>query len=823
MAPRSRASNAIVPQPRLLILTEHPPPVPERPATGLALRHWNMARAWAARGAEVAWAFRSASAADPVPNPPAESPLSEVLALDGADELHAWLARNPIDALLLGYWELAADLPERIGAALALDYVAPRLLERQFEDRDRLADDVQRLLPLLARCDEVWVGNERQADLLVPLLLLAGHDCRQAAPVRVVPIAGTIVETDVDEPVGRATAGAPLRLLHGGRDWPWRQAGRWLEPLRNATGAAWHLVETAEQTGLNSLADYRAALSRADLVLELSDDNLERRYSQSFRMCDALCAGVPVLCNRFLPLAADIERAQAGWLVDAPDELPALLTAIAEDRDERARRAASAQALARARFDADRVYGELLDHVPDLARRARERSAVRPLLASTTPRAAGLRQALGDYLARWVHHRLRLPFHRFVSRRLAGRPRPKPGREAWVVVSRPDIFPTDHGAAVKIERTAWGLSFEVGEVLLLTDRRDRYWRYVRGQRSEHRFPFWLRLIGWPRLVGLLRLMARGLPYSNAFLYLPLVDRGLHARLMWLIARHPVAVVQGEFPAYAHPAVWAQRLFGTASLLVEHNVEYRRIADQVPELGEAARLYLKRIEVDLANSCDQVIAVSEPDRKQLIQAGVHGGKLAMIPHGVDLDAFRDAAPVDLRARCKIPPDHAVLVFHGIYSYPPNLDAVRELSGVLLPNLAEAGHPAHVVAIGPEAPDETLAGVTFTGPVTDLAGHLKGADLAVIPLRSGGGTRMKILDDFAAGVAVVSTAKGMEGIAVTPGRELIVADDPDAMARAVIDLLADPAHRAELAERARQWVADYDWRTIARRYVALFTRE
>jgi len=801
--------------PRILILTESPPPVPERPATGLALRHWNMAAAWATRGAEVRWAFQATPGKAAVAPPGDDSALVELAALDGPDELRSWIRRRSFDVLVLGYWELAADLPERIAAALVLDYVAPRLLERQFEDRDRLADDVQRLLPLLARCDEVWVGNQRQADLLVPLLLLAGHDCRLEAPVRVVPIAGIIDESGN----AAAPADAPLRLLHGGRDWPWRRSGRWLEPLGNATDAAWQLVETSEQAGLDSLADYRAALAGADLVLELCDDNLERRYSQSFRMCDALAAGVPVICNRFLPLADEIERHAAGWLVDSPDELPALLDRIAGQRKELARRAANARALARARFDADRVYGALFEHMPDLVRRRRERTALRPLLASSAPRANGLRAAVGDYLSRWVHHRLRLPLQRFLGRRLRGRPRPAPGKTAWVVVSRADIFPTDHGAAVKIERTAWGLSFEVDEVLLLTDRRDRYWRYVRGERHERRFPLWLRLIGPPRPLGLLRLMARGLPYSNAFLYLPLVDFGLRARLAWLIARHPVAVVQGEFPAYAHPAVWARKLFGTGSLMVEHNVEYRRIAEQVPELGEAARRYLKHIEVDLANSCDRVITVSEPDRVQLVRAGVQAGKLAMVPHGVDLDAFEHAGAVDLRARYGIASDHAVLAFHGIYSYPPNLDAVRELSTVLLPQLAAAGHPARVVAIGPDAPDESLAGVTFTGAVADLAGHLKGADLAVIPLRSGGGTRMKILDDFAAGVAVISTAKGMEGIAVTPGRELIVADDPDAMARAVIELLEHPERRRELAGRARQWVQDYDWRAIARRYVEL----
>ena len=92
-------------------------------------------------------------------------------------------------------------------------------------------------------------------------------------------------------------------------------------------------------------------------------------------------------------------------------------------------------------------------------------------------------------------------------------------------------------------------------------------------------------------------------------------------------------------------------------------------------------------------------------------------------------------------------------------------------------------ARVLAIGPEPPDETLPGVTFTGPVDDLPERIKGADLAVVPLRKGGGTRMKILDYFAAGVPVISTAKGMEGLPLQPGLHLRAVENPDDIAEAI----------------------------------------
>ncbi|MGB0514832.1 MAG: glycosyltransferase, partial [Wenzhouxiangellaceae bacterium] len=459
-------------------------------------------------------------------------------------------------------------------------------------------------------------------------------------------------------------------------------------------------------------------------------------------------------------------------------ELRRLLTRLASTPDELRRRGEQALTLARREFDADRIYGDLADRLRTLARRSHDRATRRPLVGAATSgsaaasRGSAWKQALKETAVEAMHHRLRLPVDHWLRRRLRQRPQPVPNHCAWVITSRRDLFPTNHGAAVKIERTAWGLSFQVETVVLLTDRRDGYWIYRRGEREWRSFPVWMRIWGWPRAVNRARLIMRGLPASQTSLYLPLVDRGMHLRLMWLLSRYPVEVVSGEFPACAHPAVWARRLFGTKSVMVEHNVEFQRIADQCPELDEAARLWLKRVEVDLANACDQVITVSDRDRELLADAGVREGLIHTIPHGVDLTKFRDAAAFDWRTELGLTPEVVLLVYHGIYSYPPNLEAVEELSNRVLPALAQRGLKAQVLAIGPEPPNESLPGVTFTGPVDDLAARIKGADLAVMPLRKGGGTRMKILDYFAAGVPVISTAKGMEGLPIEPGRHLRV---------------------------------------------------
>ena len=251
-------------------------------------------------------------------------------------ELEAYdseLGQRP-QIVVLGFWELADWLPTDPSCPVVLDHVAPRLLERQFEDRERLSSDASALLGVLARCDEVWVGNARQRDLMTGWLLLAGHDCRFESPARIVPIAG---DPFVD-PAASDRGDGPLRLFHGGRDWPWRDASDWLQALRDADGP-WRLDDGSEAAGLSGHPEYIERLRAADIALELSDDNVERRFSQSFRMTDALCNGVPVICNRFLPLADAVVEHEAGWMVDAPAE-PAAYAQQEEVLDEIAGEAA---------------------------------------------------------------------------------------------------------------------------------------------------------------------------------------------------------------------------------------------------------------------------------------------------------------------------------------------------------------------------------------------------------------------------------------------------------------------------------------------------
>ncbi|MEU8348739.1 glycosyltransferase family 4 protein [Streptomyces sp. NPDC048845] len=145
----------------------------------------------------------------------------------------------------------------------------------------------------------------------------------------------------------------------------------------------------------------------------------------------------------------------------------------------------------------------------------------------------------------------------------------------------------------------------------------------------------------------------------------------------------------------------------------------------------------------------------------------------------------------------------MLFQGSFDWAPNADAARRLTGEILPLVRERVPDARVVLAGAATPDvAALAGphVEVTGAVPSMTPCLRAADLVVVPLRVGSGTRIKILEAFAYGVPVVSTTVGAEGLDVTAGEHLAVADTADGLARHCADLLTDPARREALATAA-----------------------
>lgn len=260
---------------------------------------------------------------------------------------------------------------------------------------------------------------------------------------------------------------------------------------------------------------------------------------------------------------------------------------------------------------------------------------------------------------------------------------------------------------------------------------------------------------------------------------------------------------------------------TPVVLFEHNVEYQiwqRLAalEGRPWLRALFELEWRKLRAREADACrhaDLTIAVSEDDRRRLEQIAP-GIQATSIPTGVDTDYFVPDPAAERAAH---------LVFSGSMDWHPNEDAVLYFLDTILPRIrAEIPETTFtVVGRNPTARlrqhAERVGGVTVTGTVDDVRPFIAAGSVYVVPLRAGGGTRLKIFEALAMARPVVSTTVGAEGLGIGPGRHYAAADDPAAFAQSVVALLRDPARRRALGDAGRLLVETcYSWPTIARAF-------
>jgi glycosyltransferase involved in cell wall biosynthesis len=187
-------------------------------------------------------------------------------------------------------------------------------------------------------------------------------------------------------------------------------------------------------------------------------------------------------------------------------------------------------------------------------------------------------------------------------------------------------------------------------------------------------------------------------------------------------------------------------------------------------------------------------------------------ITVVPTGVDTKKYAVAPPASAT-----PPR---IVFTGSMDWEPNLDAVAYFCQDIFPRvLAESPSAVfQIVGRNPHPRVRQLASehVQVTGTVPSVAEYLRDATLVIVPLRIGGGTRLKIFEAMAMGKAVISTSIGAEGLDVQSGRDLILADDPTAFTEAILSLLRDAALRQKYEQAAARLAAQYDWSNIVQRF-------
>ncbi len=255
------------------------------------------------------------------------------------------------------------------------------------------------------------------------------------------------------------------------------------------------------------------------------------------------------------------------------------------------------------------------------------------------------------------------------------------------------------------------------------------------------------------------------------------------------------------------------------ILFTHNVEGQIWKQHFEMAGNPVKkfiywkewLALSEAERRYAQQADYVVTVSEQNRAFFSQY-VPPTRISAIATGVDVNAFHPAAN---------PERFSSMVFTGSMDWMPNQDGILSFASQILPQIHAEIPEADLWIVGrcPSPSVQALAGprVHVTGRVDDIRPYLEKAGVYIVPLRCGSGTRIKIFEAMAMGNAVVSTSIGAEGLPVTHGQNIVIADDPREFASSVVRLLRDRELANKLGQAARALVENqFTWQAVASQF-------
>ncbi len=401
---------------------------------------------------------------------------------------------------------------------------------------------------------------------------------------------------------------------------------------------------------------------------------------------------------------------------------------------------------------------------------------------------------------------------------MSAHPIPENPSPAWrriLVLSPCDVFPPVHGSSTAIYHTL--------QVLSETNRVSALLCYLYSQRGEIDLETANLDVSYCRQTPLDRLGYKGLLF-NPFYY----------RAAWKAARDfQPDVIQAELLWTAPAALWLRRRLGVPVLLMQENVEYQKFV----RFGMTSPFLkvVKWLEGWACRAADRVVALSEVDRDFMIDLyGVPVERFRIIPHGVDPDLFnfRPGGAAAARTKLGLAADTPLLTFVGKLDYIPNVRAVEYIAQRIAPAVWERYPEAKFAIIGQGA--ETVAqyggdGILFTGFVDarasahpNLSDYLSASDVVLVPLDSGSGTRLKIVEAASNARPVVSTRIGAEGQSFVHGEEILLTDEVDqAFVEATLRLLADGDLRDRLGRAARARVlVQYSWQAQVHKMERLY---
>lgn len=261
------------------------------------------------------------------------------------------------------------------------------------------------------------------------------------------------------------------------------------------------------------------------------------------------------------------------------------------------------------------------------------------------------------------------------------------------------------------------------------------------------------------------------------------------------------------------------------VLDNHNVEsiiIKRIAETSESIS--TRLYasvewpkLQRYELDICKRCNLVLTVSETDERTLVDMGVNSSYIDYVPIGVDTQSFKYIDRIKSSQN---------MLSLGTMSWPPNIDSMLYFTKDIMPIIRKQylGCTLTIAGSNPSPVIQSLASepdISVTGFVDDADELARKCGVFIVPLRSGSGVRVKILNALAMGLPIVSTTIGVEGLDVRNGEHLLIADTPADFAESVIRVLTDSDLAQKLGVNGRKFVCDnYSWETVNNRLLRIY---
>ncbi|BAZ50557.1 putative group 1 glycosyl transferase [Nostoc sp. NIES-4103] len=258
----------------------------------------------------------------------------------------------------------------------------------------------------------------------------------------------------------------------------------------------------------------------------------------------------------------------------------------------------------------------------------------------------------------------------------------------------------------------------------------------------------------------------------------------------------------------------------ASLLQQRHSSVQGLKSQLK--AKIQLQHLKFIENDFANQATQVWVCSENDSNLITQYYKQVSPTYVVPNGINVAHYDRVHSGECNSQTKLQDTQHNLLFLGQLSYSPNTVAVDLLINQIFPRLQELYPDSRLLLVGRnptqfmQAAAQREPRIIVSGSVPDVRPYLAAASVMVVPLLQGGGTRLKILEAFAAGCPVVSTAKGAEGIKVRDGEHLLIRNQVEELVEGVSQLWSNPSLGKKLAVSAYELVqAEYSWQAVGRK--------